>query len=277
MTRSEPPVTIASVASQSVYTTPAPFTRILAVTERTNDRRLVLRSMDWWRDADPDPTANTGTPEAWVPLGFVGVAKQPSDASELFVDSTSASDVSTAYLEGYRTGGYRFATEVTMTGTTAVTFDSTLTDIVQVTKFYLLSPAVGTVTLHEDASGGTELARVPIGQTFSRYQGFALWPTPASAITYYLDGDIELPRMIQPTDEPPFPARFHRILVDGALALEWEKKDRPDLAATAMARFNKALRDLRYHLSCPPDDLPSHHHATFARSRLGAGYPATDW
>lgn len=275
LSRAEP-VTVASVASQSVYTFPAPFARIASVTERTNDRRLRNVSQDWWRMADPDPTANTGTPEAWVSLGFVGVAKQPSDASQIFVDSTDAADVSTAYLEGIRTGGYPISLSVTMTGTTAVSFSSSFTDIVQITKFYLLNPAVGTVTLHEDASGGTELARIPIGQTFSRYLGFALWPTPAAAITYYLDGDRDLPRMVQPSDEPPIPLRFHQMLVDGALAREWEKKDRPDLAQGAQMRFRRAMGKLKYVLCCPPDFLPSRMGAG-ARSRLGAQYPGTDW
>ena len=274
--RWEPPLTVASVASQAVYAAPARMTRILGVSERTNDRKLYALDLDRYRALDPDPTANTGTPEAWVPLGAMAVAVQPSDASDILVDSTAAGDTNTAYLEGIRTGGYPTSLSVTMTGVTAVSFSATITDLIQITKFYLSAAAVGTVTLHEDASGGTELARIPIGQTFSRYQGFALWPTPASAITYYLDGDRDLPDMSITNDEPPLPARFHRLLVEGALIREWDKKHDTEQQVKAQQRWAKGVSALRYFLTCPPDYLPSTA-ARVERSRLGAGYPATEW
>ena len=268
----EPRLTFASVANQAAYAIQTD--RLESVTERDNDRRLPMRSLDWYRSALPDPTAITGTPEAWVPLGQAAVAVQPSDASEIFVDSTSASDTGTAYIEGYRTGGYFRTLSVTMTGTTAVSLSAAITDLVEITKFYISAAAVGTVTLHEDASGGTELARIPIGATFARYQRIALFPTPASAITYYVDSDRDLPAMSNSTDEPPWPARFHRILVDYALWKEWEKKD-DTRAQTAALTYRRALAQLRYHLTCPPDFLPSRTGQVVERSRFGAWFGDT--
>ena len=58
-----PPLTFASVADQQVY---ALLTdRIDAITERTNDRKLIQKDLSWWRGVQPDPTDNTGTPEVW--------------------------------------------------------------------------------------------------------------------------------------------------------------------------------------------------------------------
>jgi len=222
--------------------------RVKAIYETTNDQRLTPISLDTYRSALPDAAAVTGTPYNFVDLGFLGVAKQPSDASSIFVDSTSASDTNTAYLEGYRTGGYFTSLSVTMTGITAVSLKGTavITDIIEITKFYLSAAAVGTVTLHEDASGGTELARIPIGQTHARYRKVALWPTPATAVTYQVDYERDLPDMAIAKDEPVLPPRFHRLLATGARMKEFDKKDDSRRYELARRDFEQGLADLLY-------------------------------
>lgn len=271
-TRNEPMAIVASVANQAVYAVPAPTSRIAAITERTNDKRLESRSLQWYRSAEPDPTANTGTPDVWVPLGFQAVSVQPSNASNIFVKSTAAGDTNTAVIEGIRTSGYFFARSVSMTGITAVNL-SGVDDMLQVTKFYLSAPAVGEVTLHEDSGAGTELSHIPVGQTFARYEAFALWPTPSSAITYYLESERAVPDMSNNNDEPPFPSRFHRVLVDGASWRECLKKD-DSRANDYRARYERGVSQLRYYATCQPDFLPSRQ-AEMGRSRFGANYPET--
>lgn len=270
VTRHQPNLTFASVANRAVYGLLGSAGRIDGIQDQTNDLTLVMRSAEWWRRVCPDPSAQTGTPDVWIPLGTIAVALQPSDASRVFVDSTSASDTMKATVEGVRTGGYPHRATVTLTGTTAIDIDTATTDWVEVTKFFINQPAVGTVTLHEDASGGTELARIPIGQTSSSYQAVALYPTPSSAITYYVDSERETPYLMFPKDEPPFPARFHRVLVDGALWREYEKRE-DDRAGVARRRYEHGVSMLRYFVTCPPDYLPSRAGRT-ERSRLGGGY-----
>lgn len=265
----QPSLTFASVAEQAIYSLPPGVPRIESIRETTNDVTLEMRTRDWYRQVAPDPSVNTGTPHFWIPFGYAAVAQQPSDGSEIFVDSTSGSDTNTAYIEVIRTGGYPRTLSVSMTGTTAVSLSAAITDIVQITKFYLSAAAVGTVTLHEDASGGTELARIPIGQTFARYQQVALYPTPASALTYTVDGERDLPDMSNSNDEPPFPARFHRGLVDYALWKEWEKKDDGRFDG-AKKRYEQMVKDLRYHVTCPPDFLPSRIPPPAVRPSYGA-------
>lgn len=276
LTSQQPPLVVPTVANQATYAVPSPgLERISSITDRSNDRRLEMRSFDWYRMVEPDPTSNTGTPELWVPLGMQAVAKQPSDASQVFADSTSASDTNTAYVQGMDASGHVRSLSVSMTGTTAVTLSASVT-LVSVEKFYLSSAAVGTVTLHEDASGGTELARIIPGRTSSRYLTYALWPTPASAIDLYLEGEYHPMAWTVGTDEPPLPARFHHVLTDGA---EWRElfyrsDSRHDMAR---ARFEKGVSQLRYFLTCPPDHLPTRSGAVMERSRYGAYYPATRW
>jgi hypothetical protein len=142
------PHQFASVANQARYVLPERIARIHHITDRTNDWRLTPMPLASYRLLDPDPAANAGTPTHFVPIGQVGVAVQPSDASQVFVDSTSASDTMTAYIEGVITGGYLRKSAVTMTGTTAVALTSAISTFIELHDFYLSAPAVGTVTLH---------------------------------------------------------------------------------------------------------------------------------
>lgn len=275
LARNEPQVSFASVVGQSVYG--VPVARIDALTERTNRTRLELRLLDWYRRAQPDPTTDTGTPSAWVPLGFSPVLTQPGastpQSTGLWAGSSSASDTAIVVrVETIRSGGVAFSGSLTLNGTTRVQL-GTATDHDQVTKFYLSAAAVGAVTLYTASSGGTVLATIPLGATFSRYFSLALWPTPSAAITYYVESERDLPEMANATDEPPLPVRFHRMLIDGALRREYEKRDDPQLSIYCGQRFQKGLSDLRYFINCPPDLMPVVGGRRTGMSRLGGNYP----
>jgi hypothetical protein len=160
------PLQVASVASTARVVVPESVARILTISERTNDYVLRPMSLQQYRTIEPDPASTTGTPTHYVPIGRVAVATPPSDASEIFIKSTSASDGVgvTAYLEGLITSGYTRTTSTTMNGTTAKSLDTTITTWIEITDWYLSTAAVGTVTLLEDSGAGTELARITIGQ-----------------------------------------------------------------------------------------------------------------
>ena len=109
-------ITLATVANQWRYG--VKLLEIRHITERTNDRRLVKMTESEWRRRLPDPTEETGDPEAWVPLGQTRIRQRPANASELFAISTSASDTNTISVEVVRTNGEVVLLSVTMTGTT---------------------------------------------------------------------------------------------------------------------------------------------------------------
>ena len=102
------------------------------VYEITNDRRLEPRSIDWYRSLYPDTAAQTGTPEIYVDLGITSISTQPAAATEVFVDSTSASDDATvtAYVEGFRTSGYFRSLSVAMNGVTGTSLAAAISDFV---------------------------------------------------------------------------------------------------------------------------------------------------
>ena len=267
-------VTFASVASTALYGLPQSVAHIQNISERTNNVNLDRKSLGWLRQVDPGLTAS-GTPSAYIPRGVQQVAVQPSDASSVFVDSTSASDTNTCYIEGYRTGGYFRSVSVSMTGVTAVDVSAATSDWIEITKFYLSAAAVGTVTLHEDASGGTELARIPIGQLYARYQGVQLWPTPSAAVTYYVDYTRGLTDLVNGTDEPLLHEEWHWLLVAGARMLEYEKQDDAQRYLAAKREFDDGLKKLRFAVHQQAVGSPNlRGHLAQAPSRLGGQYPA---
>jgi hypothetical protein len=266
------PVSFASVASQPRYGLPN-IAKIERMWEATNDRALQEMSLSLYRTLSPDPTAVTGTPEAFVWAGYGWTAAQPADASSLFVKSTSASDTTVvAYIEGEITGGYPASASVTLTGTTAVDVSASVTTWVRVTKFYLSGPCVGVVTLHEDSGAGTELARLGIGQTAQQYSQFYLYPTPSEAITYSVDAVIELTDLAGPLDEPRLPRDFHDLLIYGALSREYEKTmdERMGLAET---RYQRGLSRLRYWLHETASGTMAMTREANALTRWPAWYP----
>lgn len=275
---SDAPLAIASVASQARYVAPEAVAQIRGISERTNDYALEAMSLDRYRRLEPDPASVSGTPTHYVPFGRTAVAVQPSNASELFVKSTSASDTGTAYLEGITTGGYLRTASVTMTGTTAVSLSASITDWIEVTDFYLSANAVGTVTLHEDSGAGTELARITIGQKRPRYTGFYLWPTPAAVVSYLVDYRREIADLVNSTDEPPLPTDYHRILVDYALWRELTGQEADGRAIAAMTRYRHGLNRLKFATQTTVGEIPTLGRARrVGHSRIGAFYPADSW
>ena len=273
---SDAPYTFASVASTARYVLPESIAFIRSIHERTNDFKLEPMTMDQYRRVDADSASNSGTPERYVPFGRTAVATQPSDASELFIKSTSAGDTGTAYVEGIITGGYVRTANVAMTGVTAVSLNTAITSFIQVTDVYLSANAVGTVTLHEDSGAGTELARITIGQKRPRYFGFYLWPTPASAITYYVDYRRELVELVNDTDEPPLPTDFHYVLPAYIRWREYEKTS-DSRAVDAKELWFRGLKDLKTRVQFPPDRRWIPGEDIEEGSNLGANYPSGRW
>jgi hypothetical protein len=267
-------VSFASVADQQICALPTSgVARINRIWEETNDRKLTRKTLDWLRVNDPDPSSST--PWAWVDVGMKEVALQPSNASEIFVDSTSASDTNTAYLEGVISGGHRRTASVSMTGTTAVSLSTTITTWEQIDKFYLSAAAVGVVTLHEDASGGTELARIAIGQTYAEYASVLLYPTPSAAVTYYADVTFSIGEMSNDTDRPRVHVDFHDLLLDMAELKEIRKTDDAQRYGMLQAAITQRKKDFRHWVYSHPDEVRIATGPTIeARSMLGPWYPA---
>ena len=268
-------MTFASVADQPSYGLPMAVAKVERIVDADNYLRLEEHTIDWLRTVWPNQTQNASTPTAYIPMGYQAVQLQPSDASELFLKSTSAGDVQTAYVEGTITGGLPRAVSVSLTGLTAVSVNVAITNWITVTKCYLASAAAGVVTLCEDSGSGTALAQIPIGETSTQYQRIDLWPTPADARTYTIDYERTITDLAQNTDTPPIPVDFHDILVDGACADECLKLDDTRYEYFE-ARFQAKLRDLKAFVwqSASTRVVPGSGPTSI--SNVGSWYPS-DW
>jgi hypothetical protein len=220
----ETTLTFSSAQSRAFYGL-ANVAKVNRIWDTTNDRALMEISLSEYRTMDPDAINYEGTPECFVWSGYGSVARQPANASELFWKSTAAGDTQNSYLEGEITGNYPLAKTKALTGTTAVSVDTSVTTWERIHKAYLASAAAGVVTLHEDLGSGTELARIGIGQTQQRYWQFYLWRTPSATIEYSADVTREITDLAQDTDEPILPIDFHDLLFLGAAMDEYRHLD----------------------------------------------------
>lgn len=262
----------ASVAATARVALPQALTRIKTMFETTNNRRLWEKNLDWLRASDPQQTA--GTPMFYVPRGYESVAVQPSNASQIWVKSTSASDTAIAYIQGIRTGGILGSAQVTMTGATAVQV-GTFSDWIEITKFYVERSAVGAISLYEDSGVGTELAQVSIGRTRPYYFVILLWPTPSAVQTYYFDFTREILDLVNDTDEPYLPTDFHDLLSIGGRRDEYERMDDSRIGA-AKQEYREKYESFQYFIHGRASErlIPRSQSGRTGISDLGGWYPA---
>lgn len=266
-------LTFSSVASTPFAVLPQAASRIITIQDRTNQITLGDIGLQDIRRNDPGLAATVANPYGYVILNLAApVAMDPSDASELFIKSTSASDGTgvTASLSGVITGGYQRTATKLMNGVTAASMDSSITSWLNITGFNISALAKGVVTLHEDSGTGAELARIAIGRSSARYTRIILYPTPSAAVTYHADVELLISALLCSNDEPVIPDDFQWLLPCGAMMREYAKREKHTNYAEEKARWRSGIGDLRMHLqrkSGVGDGAPRH-------SSLGSYYPA---
>lgn len=263
-------MTLTSVASQQRYGLAGAIDRIHRIYDPTNRIPLEERSLSWLRVNDPGTTTITGTPVAYVPIGYTGVFKQTAPAATPHVQSTAAGDTQTARITGVSATGMPATSSATMTGTTAVVMSGIW---LEVDTFSLSSPAVGEVTLHQTVPGAaTEMARIAVGKTASEYFTILLWPTPSGIVTYNLDYQRKVITLINSDDTPVLPERFHDALVYGACIHEAGKLD-DDRVAYFERLLDQSIAKLRYWTASRPGQRWTPNVRRVAHSTLGGFFP----
>ncbi len=235
-------ITKVSVANQQTYG--IVLQSISYITESATQRRLFERTIGWYRDHYPAPDRFTGTPRFYVPMGQARIHTRPSAPCELFLVSTNAGDTGTVKVEAIRSNGYRVSLSKALTGIVPVSMSATITDVIDVEDMRLSAVQTGDVTITE-GSGGTELSKIVIGQTYPRFLRFALVPTPSQAITYMIDGIADIVDLVNDYDEPFPNADFHDLLVDGGVYEEYRTRGRPGEAKDLRADIELRLRQLK--------------------------------
>lgn len=265
--------TVASVANTPRVALPQAITKVHRIFEIANGRNLRLMTLDALREYDPRSINYTGTPDYFVPLGYTAVAAQPSNASELFIQSNAAGDTQNLTVEGVLATGERRTVTKALTGVTPVSLASTVTTWTVIERVYVATAAVGTILVTEDSGAGAELARITVGRTAPRYYTVLLYPTPAAVITYYVDAEWEIADMSVAGDVPPLPDDFHYLLSVGARLDEYEKGDDEKRRGIVEREWAQGIIRLKWHLY----GLQAKEGPPPRRSNLGPWFPANWW
>jgi hypothetical protein len=273
------PLVFTSVLNQSIYGLPSQISRVVAITDRVNNRLLTPISLVELRLNDPGLTA-TGTPWAWVPIGY-GPAQTVPASTGIWVASTSAADAATvtAQVNGVRANGLPTGDLVAaLNGVTRVPV-GTVTDLVDVQGISVTSaaPTAGTITFSDAAVAGNVIAQIAPGRTAPRYFRVQLYPIPDAGQPYSVDGQMHVPDLDDAEDVPLLPPDFHSLLVTGALIHEYKRKDDQARIVTLLPDWQVGIARLKHAISATATDIPVKGQPVAQRfSRFGAWTPS-DW
>jgi hypothetical protein len=249
--------------------------------DTTNNIRLRLMTQDQFRTIDPQEVSS-GTPTHYVPWGYGALRHElSSTGTNLWVASTSAADTTqhahlvAAFVSGTDIGvGYP---DAPLAGLTRVACGNAAITIQQ---FQLDAIAVGFVSLFDAAVGGNTLSTIPPGFLNVQYEQIRLWPTPAGAYAYQVDGPLVVadfgPNSTIETATPVIPADFQYILADYARMREYEYRD-DSRFPMAQLRYQEKLKELRNRIMDPPDFRPRVGRVPDRSSNLGSYYPPGRW
>ena len=245
-------LTFSSIANVDMVALPYACSRVITVLDRTNMYPLTEMSLADIRAKDPGSINVTTFPQQYVVYNLSSpVVRDPTAPAELFVKSTSASDLGTrAFLQGI-VGGYPYSRDVQLNGTTAVSFDATITTWSAVKKFYVSTDTFGDIVLTMTSGAGTVLSFIPSGRRFARYSRLLLWGIPSSSLTYYADVELTIDDLLSQHDEPLLPEDFHPLLSALVETREWMKRKDTAMIQIAKARAIDLRRDLHMHLQKP--------------------------
>lgn len=267
-------LTFTSTANQPEYGLPMGLSTIDSVRDVDGEIALLPMSEDEYRRKYVDPSRTTGRAYRYVPLSFGIAAQAPSTPSDIFAVSSSALDVQTCFWTVLLSTGEIRPGSVQLTGTTGLSISgSTLTNVSLIQDVYLSQAANGTVTLRQTSFFGTELARVSQGQTKPWRRQIALVPTPSDARVYTVIGTRAVTELLQATDEPVVPPRFHPMIGVGVRKREFELRGNMDRWAMADKEWREWIGDLRRYVDPTKGILIPGGQRT-GWSSLGPNFPA---
>lgn len=249
--------------------------RVRAIVDRANNQRLAQVPLSELRSADPAQAFISGFPLRYAVIGYQEVQLQPATTGLWVVSSSSADTTQKAYTEAVLTGGYpeqSVSGGTALNGTTRVQI-GTRTDHIEVVKFYLDSAAAGYVSLYDAAASGTELARIPIGQTYSRYLTVEWFPIQTANCIEYVDYTRTIMEMMNPADEPLLPPDFHYVIAVGARVKEYETLS-DDRLNGAKLEYQRGITALRSWVLNNGDRIASLRRTPVQWSSLGSQFPA---
>jgi hypothetical protein len=243
---------------------------------------------DWYRSIDPGERSD-GTPYVWIDEGYAPVMVQPGTLfpdgtvfTTLWVVSHSALDTTqTAHIAGSISNGQLYGDlTVTLNGLTRVQAGAPQTWWT-IESFFLDAPTVGNVEIWTAAVGGIRIAEIVTPRTSGQYHMVRLWPTPAAAELFLVDGQVKVIPLVEPNDMPfLIPRLYHQAIVDYVNYRAYEKNGDSARAGVCRANYERRIGELCNKMEFSADYRPVK--GALGRdgdrwSNLGSWYPADGW
>lgn len=271
-------ITFASVVGQPEYALPPSVARALALVDTANMITLNEVSESYYRNILPDPTQISSTPTAYSRIGLGPSALRPSAASQLYAKSSAAGDTTqTLYWEVVTASGYVRSGSVALNGTTTVSLSSAITDAIELRDVYLSAVCAGTITIYQDALATLPISYIGIGKLRETYQRIALINTPSAVITYTLQYEMDVTPLVNDTDSPVLPLRFHRALGIGARFREYEYKADAPRRTMAEREYLQIIGQMNAYVGTGLTQIYIPNRPQRAPSVLGPWYPSSPW
>lgn len=270
-----PATVVASTARSGL---PVDVARIVGITDRSNMITLAEVPLNVLRVTDPGQAFTGGYPWRFAVIGTQATQIQPATTGLWAVSSAAGDTTQHVYVEGILTGGYQqntISAGTLLTGTARVAIGAR-TDFIEVTKFYVDAVGAGFISLYDAAVAGNELARLPIGETFSRYLAVEWFPIPTANVTEYVDYERRIFDLVNGTDEPFLPPDFHYVLELGAKVYEYEQLKDP-YVTTARSQYEQGKTALKSWVMNDGARIASLRPTRMGWNRLGSSYPSQGW
>jgi hypothetical protein len=269
------------------YGLPGYVERIVAIVDRVHQWRLNVMTTDAYRRYVPDPDATTGTPTAYAFDGWGALQFQPDPTEDLYVYSGNVLDDG-AILSGRAV--FPSPTVGAPNSEVLLPISATLANgatgvalapapVLYVYDLALDRPSQGAVDLLANQPPTRLLARLQLGHRRFRFPTVYLVPTPSGEMDFDVFGERTITPLVESSDEPSLPPRFHFVLAAGARMKEYELRGDSPRLAVASREYATGLSYLNAWVSDQPDagDYTVPDDGRVTHSVLGPWFPPSGY
>lgn len=171
--------TFSTTDGTAEYALPYDFEDMISLMDETNNRSLDRITQSELVQRFGYNLSEKGGPIAYLQMGSGVVDTQPTSASAIRVQSSSASDVSQSVRIRGLVSGVELSEQVLLTGTTPVSSTNSFTTVYQIS---LNATCVGKITADANSAAVT-IGVIPIGMTQAFYKRLKLHYVPSGTFT----------------------------------------------------------------------------------------------
>ena len=209
--------------------------------DETNNQNIGYVGDSQFRELIPGPTG-TGQSFLYTMRGFSPVQYQPTSASALSFTSTSASDVTSYFVnvQGLDTNGILVYETVTLTGLSAAVTTNSYTKILALSKNAATNGII-TATSNAGVVTNVVIARKDRATT---HPIVYLYDIPSAVSTLYYDFTMKLLDIVDDNDISLIPEQYHDVIETYAKYQCFKHLNNPTMAQAIAGEFQSRIQDM---------------------------------